>query len=62
MTPDAPRRSIEELHPRIRARFPMIDRDATGRPRLYLNTGAGSLTVDAAAVDRFLAALAELGS
>ncbi len=49
MTPDAPRRSLEELHPRIRARFPMIDRDSTGRPRLYLNTGAGSLTVDAAA-------------
>jgi selenocysteine lyase/cysteine desulfurase len=40
---------FESLSPRIRARFPMIDRDAGGRPRIYLNTGAGSLTVDTAA-------------
>jgi selenocysteine lyase/cysteine desulfurase len=36
------------FHARIRARFPMIDRDALGNPRIYLNTGAGSLTVDKA--------------
>jgi selenocysteine lyase/cysteine desulfurase len=40
---------LETLNPRIRARFPMIDHDALGRPRIYLNTGAGSLTVDSAA-------------
>ena len=40
---------LETLNPRVRARFPMIDRDAGGRPRTYLNTGAGSLTVDSAA-------------
>jgi len=40
---------LEALNPRIRARFPMIDRDALGHPRIYLNTGAGSLTVDTAA-------------
>ncbi len=40
---------LEALNPRIRARFPMIDRDALGHPRVYLNTGAGSLTVDTAA-------------
>jgi selenocysteine lyase/cysteine desulfurase len=40
---------FESLSPRIRSRFPMIDRDSGGRPRTYLNTGAGSLTVDAAA-------------
>jgi cysteine desulfurase family protein (TIGR01976 family) len=41
--------SLEALNPRVRTRFPMIDRDAQGHPRVYLNTGAGSLTVDAAA-------------
>jgi selenocysteine lyase/cysteine desulfurase len=41
---------LETLNPRIRARFPMIDRDSGGRPRIYLNTGAGSLTVDTAAL------------
>jgi selenocysteine lyase/cysteine desulfurase len=40
---------LETVSPKIRARFPMIDRDAGGRPRIYLNTGAGSLTVDTAA-------------
>jgi selenocysteine lyase/cysteine desulfurase len=40
---------FESSSPRIRARFPMIDRDSGGRPRTYLNTGAGSLTVDTAA-------------
>lgn len=43
-TPDL----IERIHPRIRARFPLLDRDASGRRRIYLNSGAGSLTVDAA--------------
>jgi cysteine desulfurase family protein (TIGR01976 family) len=41
--------SLEALNPEIRKRFPMIDRDSGGRPRVYLNTGAGSLTVDTAA-------------
>jgi selenocysteine lyase/cysteine desulfurase len=40
---------LEVLGPRIRARFPLIDSDRGGRPRVYLNTGAGSLTVDTAA-------------
>jgi cysteine desulfurase family protein (TIGR01976 family) len=40
---------LERLNPEVRRRFPMIDRDSGGRPRIYLNTGAGSLTVDAAA-------------
>ncbi len=40
---------LEALNPMIRARFPMIDHDSQGHPRIYLNTGAGSLTVDAAA-------------
>jgi selenocysteine lyase/cysteine desulfurase len=44
--PSRPR--FETLSPAIRARFPMIDRDSGGRPRIYLNTGAGSLTVDTA--------------
>lgn len=41
--------AFKAAHARIRARFPMIDRDAPGNPRVYLNTGAGSLTVDTAA-------------
>ena len=40
---------LEALNPQIRARFPMIDRGALGHPRIYLNTGAGSLIVDTAA-------------
>jgi selenocysteine lyase/cysteine desulfurase len=44
LTPDL----IEKIHPRIRARFPMIDRDSRGRQRIYLNSGAGSLMVDTA--------------
>jgi cysteine desulfurase family protein (TIGR01976 family) len=40
---------LETMNPKVRARFPMIDRDSGGRPRVYLNTGAGSLTVDSAA-------------
>lgn len=49
MTDRDPIPPLEVLNPKIRARFPMIDHDSQGRPRLYLNTGAGSLTVDAAA-------------
>lgn len=44
---------LEMLNPRIRARFPMIDRDSQGNPRVYLNTGAGSLTVDTASEAAF---------
>ena len=43
-----PVHSLEILNPKVRARFPMIDRDSKGNPRIYLNSGAGSLTVDAA--------------
>lgn len=42
-------RALDGLNPRVRERFPMIDRDSRDRPRIYLNTGAGSLTVDTAA-------------
>ena len=42
------RPALERFHPRIRGRFPTIDRDARGRPRVYLNSGAGSLMVDTA--------------
>ncbi|MCJ7645222.1 MAG: aminotransferase class V-fold PLP-dependent enzyme [Candidatus Aminicenantes bacterium] len=40
---------LEKLNPKVRNRFPMVDRDSRGTPRIYLNTGAGSLTVDTAA-------------
>jgi cysteine desulfurase family protein (TIGR01976 family) len=49
MSDDPAIHPLEALNPKVRARFPMIDRDARGNPRVYLNTGAGSLTVDAAA-------------
>jgi cysteine desulfurase family protein (TIGR01976 family) len=49
MTAKAPIHPLEALNPEVRRRFPMIDRDSGGRHRLYLNTGAGSLTVDTAA-------------
>jgi cysteine desulfurase family protein (TIGR01976 family) len=39
---------IDRIHPRIRGRFPTLDRDAQGRRRIYLNSGAGSLMVDTA--------------
>jgi selenocysteine lyase/cysteine desulfurase len=48
MTIQDPTNSLEALNSKIRARFPMIDRDSMGNPRIYLNTGAGSLTVDTA--------------
>ncbi len=41
--------SLASIHERLRARFPLLDRDAAGRPRVYLNSGAGSLVVDTAA-------------
>jgi hypothetical protein len=37
-TPDL----LERIHSRIRARFPLIDRDSQGRRRIYLNSGAGN--------------------
>jgi cysteine desulfurase family protein (TIGR01976 family) len=40
---------LEKLNPKVRDRFPMIDRDSRGTPRVYLNTAAGGLTVDTAA-------------
>jgi selenocysteine lyase/cysteine desulfurase len=50
-----PVHSLEILNPKVRARFPMIDRDSKGNPRIYLNSGAGSLTVDAASDAAFSA-------
>jgi selenocysteine lyase/cysteine desulfurase len=44
---------LEILNPKVRARFPMIDLDSQGNPRVYLNTGAGSLTVDTASEAAF---------
>jgi len=44
---------LEILNPKVRVRFPMIDRDSRGNPRIYLNTGAGSLTVDTASEAAF---------
>lgn len=49
MVVKAPIHPLETLNPEVRRRFPMIDSDSGGRPRVYLNTGAGSLTVDTAA-------------
>ena len=49
MTPPEAVHPLEKLNPKVRERFPMIDRDSRGTPRVYLNTGAGSLTVDTAA-------------
>jgi len=49
MTSNPSPQSLETLNSEVRRRFPMIDRDSGGRPRVYLNTGAGSLTVDTAA-------------
>jgi selenocysteine lyase/cysteine desulfurase len=43
-TPDP----LETIHARVRARFPLLDHDAQGRRRTYLNSGAGSLMVDSA--------------
>ncbi len=40
---------LKMLNPKVRERFPMIDRDSRGTPRVYLNTAAGGLTVDTAA-------------
>jgi selenocysteine lyase/cysteine desulfurase len=48
MTERDPIHPLDSLNPQIRARFPMIDHDALGNPRVYLNTGAGSLPVDTA--------------
>ena len=39
---------FRDLHPEVRKRFPQLDRDSSGNPRTYLNSGAGSLTVDTA--------------
>jgi selenocysteine lyase/cysteine desulfurase len=39
---------LEALHPFVRARFPLLERDSAGRARTYLNSGAGSLMVDTA--------------
>lgn len=38
--------SLETFHSEIRARFPSLEKDSGGEGRLYLNTAAGSLTVE----------------
>ena len=43
-TPDP----LKTIHDRVRARFPLLDHDAQGGRRIYLNSGAGSLMVDSA--------------
>jgi selenocysteine lyase/cysteine desulfurase len=45
---DAAAALFRDLHPEVRKRFPQLDRDPAGHPRTYLNSGAGSLTVDTA--------------
>lgn len=45
---DAVTALFRDLHPEVRKRFPQLDRDSSGNPRTYLNSGAGSLTVDTA--------------
>jgi len=49
MSTHEPIHPLATLNPKVRERFPMIDRDSRGNPRVYLNSGAGSLTVDTAA-------------
>jgi len=39
---------MTRLQPRIRERFPCLERDGTGHPRIHLNCGAGTLMVDTA--------------
>jgi cysteine desulfurase family protein (TIGR01976 family) len=53
MSTQDPVHPLEILNAKIRARFPMIDRDSRGNARIYLNTGAGSLTVDTASEAAF---------
>jgi len=43
-----PPRTLDTFHEEIRARFPLLRHDARGNPRVYLNSGAGSLMVDSA--------------
>ena len=40
---------FKALHPRIRQRFPQLEKDIHGNRRIHLNCGAGTLTVDTAA-------------
>jgi len=35
-----------EIHPRIRRRFPLLEKDSLGNQRTYLNCGAGTFMVD----------------
>jgi selenocysteine lyase/cysteine desulfurase len=39
---------LVRIHPKIRERFPQIERDLYGNKRVYLNSGAGTLMVDSA--------------
>jgi len=40
---------FKTVHPRIRQRFPQLEKDIHGNRRIHLNSGAGTLTVDTAA-------------
>ncbi len=39
---------FQDIHPKIRQRFPQIDHDIEGNRRTYLNSGAGTLMADSA--------------
>ncbi len=39
---------FRDLQPEVRKRFPQLERDSSGNPRTYLNSGAGTLSVDTA--------------
>jgi len=49
MSTDALVERFKAVHPRIRERFPQLEKDIHGNKRIHLNCGAGTLIVDTAA-------------
>jgi selenocysteine lyase/cysteine desulfurase len=49
MSADALLDRFQTVHPRIRERFPQLERDIHGNKRIHINCGAGTLMVDTAA-------------
>jgi len=49
MPTDATLERFKAVHPRIRERFPQLEKDIHGNKRIHLNCGAGTLIVDTAA-------------
>jgi len=49
MAVDALLERFKAVHPRIRERFPQLEKDIHGNKRIHLNCGAGTLIVDTAA-------------